>query len=116
MLTRRSLLTAARVAVAAIGIVGPEIAAAQEFPTKPIRIVVPFPPGGTTDVVARFVAQRMSESMGQTVIVDNRGGAGGTIGADIVAKAAPDGYTLLMHNITFPLSSVAQALAKRLPF
>jgi tripartite-type tricarboxylate transporter receptor subunit TctC len=66
--------------------------------------------------VARLVAQRMSESVGQTVLVDNRAGAGGTIGADIVAKAAPDGHTMLMHNITFPLSSVAQALAKRLPF
>ena len=86
------------------------------FPARPLRIVVPFPAGGTTDVVARLVAQRMSESMGQQVLVDNRGGAGGTIGADIVAKAQPDGHTLLMHNITFPLSSVAQSLAKRLPF
>jgi tripartite-type tricarboxylate transporter receptor subunit TctC len=89
---------------------------AQQFPTKPIRIVVPFPAGGTTDVVARLVAQRMSESMGQPVVVDNRGGAGGALGADIVAKSNPDGYTLLMHNITFPLSSVAQSLAKRSPF
>ncbi len=88
----------------------------QAFPTKPIRIVVPFPAGGTTDVVARLVAQRMSESMGQPVVVDNRGGAGGALGADIVAKSNPDGYTLLMHNITFPLSSVAQSLAKRSPF
>ena len=95
---------------------GPNPASAQEFPSKPLRIVVPFPAGGTTDVVARLVAQRMSESLGQQVLVDNRGGAGGTIGADIVAKAPADGHTLLMHNITFPLSSVAQALAKRLPF
>ena len=91
-------------------------AVAQNFPTKPIRIVVPFPAGGTTDVVARLVAQRMSESMGQPVVVDNRGGAGGALGADIVAKSHPDGYTLLMHNVTFPLSSVAQTLAKRSPF
>ena len=91
-------------------------ALAQNFPTKPIRIVVPFPAGGTTDVVARLVAQRMSEAMGQPVVVDNRGGAGGALGADIVAKSNPDGYTLLMHNITFPLSSVAQSLAKRSPF
>ena len=73
-------------------------AMAQGFPTKPIRIVVPFPAGGTTDVVARLVAVRMSESMGQPVVVDNRGGAGGALGADIVAKSNPDGYTLLMHK------------------
>jgi tripartite-type tricarboxylate transporter receptor subunit TctC len=89
---------------------------AQAYPSKPIRMIVPFPAGGTTDIVARLVAQRMSESMGQPVTVENKGGAGGAIGADAVAKAAPDGYTILMHNITFPLSSVAQTLAKRSPF
>ena len=91
-------------------------ALAQAFPSKPIKIIVPFPAGGTTDIVARIVGQRLSESMGQPVLVDNRGGAGGAIGADLVAKAAPDGYTLLMHNITFPLSSVAQTLANCSPF
>jgi len=74
---------------------------------------VPFPAGGTTDIVARLVAQRMQESMGQAVLVENQGGAGGTIGAATVAKAAPDGYTMLMHNVTFPMASVAAAFANR---
>ena len=91
-------------------------AQAQTYPTKPIKMIVPFPAGGTTDIVARIVAQRMSEAMGQPVVVDNRGGAGGAIGADLVAKSPADGYTLLMHNISFPLSSVAQTLAGRSPF
>ena len=91
-------------------------AQAQAYPNKPIKMIVPFPAGGTTDIVARLVAQRMSDSMGQPVVVENKAGAGGAIGADIVAKAAPDGYTILMHNITFPLSSVAQMLANRSPF
>jgi tripartite-type tricarboxylate transporter receptor subunit TctC len=91
-------------------------ALAQTYPSKPIKMIVPFPAGGTTDIVARIVAQRMTESMGQPVVVDNRGGAGGAIGADLVAKAAPDGYTIMMHNISFPLSSVAQTLANRSPF
>ena len=94
----------------------PSLALAQAYPSKPIKMVVPFPAGGTTDIVARILAQRMSESMGQPVLVDNRGGAGGAIGADLVAKAPPDGYTILMHNLTFPLSSVAQTLNNRSPF
>ena len=109
---RKLILTAAIAAFAFCT----SVAQAQTYPNKPIKIVVPFPPGGTTDIVARMVAQRMSESMGQPITVENRGGAGGSIGADVVAKAAPDGYTLLMHNISFPLTTLSLTVAGRVPY
>jgi len=92
--TRRTLIAlAAAVAV-------PSVALAQaDWPTKPVRIVVPFAPGGTTDILARVLAPELSKAFGQQFIVDNRGGAGGNIGADHVAKSAGDGYTLLMGTV-----------------
>jgi tripartite-type tricarboxylate transporter receptor subunit TctC len=71
-------------------------AAEQAYPTKPLRLIVAFPAGGSTDIIARLVGQRLSERLGQQVIIDNRGGAGGTVGTEIAARAAPDGYTLTM--------------------
>ncbi len=87
---------------------------AQAWPAKPIRLIVPFPPGGGTDLVARSVAARMSEGLGQPIVAENRGGAGGTIGADAVAKSAPDGYTIgIATTSTHPGALVLQ---KNVPY
>jgi len=78
----------------------PLLASAQAYPNKIVRVLIPWPPGGSNDVVGRIVAQKLTESMGQQFVVDNRGGASGSIGADVVAKAAPDGYTIMVHSTT----------------
>src|SRR5687768_1512467 len=75
-------------------------AALAQYPNKPVRLIVPFPPGGGTDSMARVLGPKLGEALGQTVIIDNRGGAGATIGTDMAAKSPPDGYTLLLMTIT----------------
>jgi tripartite-type tricarboxylate transporter receptor subunit TctC len=87
---------------------------AQIYPNRPVRIVVPFAPGGATDIVTRVVAQRLNDAWGQTVVVDNRGGAGGNIGGDIVAKAPADGYTVLMTSGSIVTAN--QHMYRKMPF
>ena len=87
-------------------------AAAQAYPDKAIRLIVPFPPGGSNDVIARVIGAQLSERLGQTVLIDNRGGAGGTLGINAAAKSAPDGYTLLLSSVGFPLSIALGAMPR----
>jgi tripartite-type tricarboxylate transporter receptor subunit TctC len=89
------------------------VAFAQNYPARPIRFIVPFPPGGGNDIVGRIIAQKLNEALGQTVVVDNRGGAGGTIGTDLAAKAPADGHTLLINNISLAVNAT---LIPRLPY
>jgi tripartite-type tricarboxylate transporter receptor subunit TctC len=107
--TRRQLLLSAL----ATGATGAFAQTAPRYPDRPIRIVVGFPPGGPNDVMARVLAQRLSANLGQPVVVENRAGAGGVIGSDAVAKAAPDGYTLLFASAPFVM---APALQAKMPF
>jgi tripartite-type tricarboxylate transporter receptor subunit TctC len=86
----------ATVALALVGTCAADAARADEYPSRPIRIVVPYAPGGGADTVARIVAKRVGETIGQTIVIENRGGAGSIIGTEMVAKAEPDGYTLLL--------------------
>ena len=92
---------------------GTAAANAQTFPVKPIRLVVPFAPGGSTDILARIVGQKLTEAWGQQVIVENRPGGGSVIGTDVVAKSAPDGYTLVMSSTS---TATAPSLVRKLPY
>ncbi len=100
--------------VAPLALAAPAYAQAWA-PSGPIRIVVPFPAGGTTDILGRLYAQRLTETLGVSVLVENRGGGGGAIGADVVAKAPPDGQVLLLHNATFSTTTAALEYANRAP-
>src|SRR5215468_2446590 len=92
----------------------PSLASAQEFPVKPIRLIVPFPPGGPNDIIARAVGQRMAEIAGQPVTIDNRGGAGGVLGTDAVAKAEGDGYTIAITSAG--ALAISASLQEKLPY
>jgi tripartite-type tricarboxylate transporter receptor subunit TctC len=100
--------------LAAILLALPLAASAQAWPSKPLKLIVPFPPGGPTDIVGRLVAQKLSDALGQQVVVENRAGAGGTVGSDAAAKSAADGYTLL-YGSTSTLA-IAPALYRNLPY
>ena len=107
----KSVLPAALLVICAVS---PSLAHAQSYPNKTIRMIVPFPAGGATDIVARLVAQKLGDAIGQQVIVDNRGGAAGTIGSDLAAKSPPDGYTILIG--TSSTHAIAQSLYAKLPY
>src|SRR3954471_13523894 len=83
------------------------------YPSKPVRVVVPYPAGGTTDIVARVVAQKLGATWGRQVVIDNRAGAGGNIGKEIAARSAPDGYTLLMAGVSYAINP---SLYKNCPY
>ncbi len=107
--TRRLLLMAV-----ATGLLAAPVAMAQTYPAKPVKLVVPFPPGGSLDITGRLVAQKLTEAWGQPVVVENRPGAGGNIGADLVAKSAPDGYTILLGALS--THAVNPSLYARMPY
>ena len=107
------ILVRGAVAASLLTVVGTAQAQAQDYPSRPIRMIVPFAPGGGSDISGRILAEGLTRALGQTVIVDNRPGAGSTIGADIAAKATPDGYTVFLGNISLAFNA---ALYKKLPF
>jgi tripartite-type tricarboxylate transporter receptor subunit TctC len=106
-------ISAALSIVLALLAFGLSAAQAQDYPARPVRLVVPYPAGGTTDILARIIGQYLSEHLGQQFVIDNRAGAGNNIGTEIAASSAPDGYTLLLIN---PANAINASLYKKLPF
>ena len=109
-LTRRKALLSTAAAIAAPA----AFAQIDTWPSKPLRIVVPYPPGGSSDIIARAISNLMSESLKQSVVVDNKPGANGNLGADLVAKSAPDGYTMLLCDVG--ALAISPSMYPRLPF
>ena len=105
--------TAARLLLATLALTAAGVVA-QEWPARPLRLVVPYPAGGAVDIVARALAEKLTMQLGQPVIIDNKAGAGGLIGADAVAKAAPDGYTLVMGTVSS--HAIAPAVYRKMPY
>jgi tripartite-type tricarboxylate transporter receptor subunit TctC len=102
-----------RRAVALLLVTLASVAAAQGYPTRPVRLIIPFPPGGSNDIVGRMIAAQLGERLGQQVVVDNRGGAGGTIGTELAAKSQADGYTLLLISTAYAFNT---SIYKKLPY
>ena len=113
-LAMRTALSAAVVMMGLVGGASTAVAQSTTYPTKPIRLVVPFPAGGATDIFARTLSQKLGEKLGTSVVVENKPGAGGTLGSDIVAKSTPDGYTLLLA--TSSTHSIGPNLNPKMPY
>jgi len=110
---RRALVVAGAVATANLGALPLAARAQARWPQRPIRLVIPFAPGGSNDIIGRALAAQLTQRFGQSVVVENRGGGGGTIGTDTVAKAAPDGHTLLFASVSITTNAASK---KNLPY
>src|SRR5512145_1068603 len=106
-------LAVAAIALATLATLAAGASYAQNYPTRPVRVLIPFPPGGNVDVFGRVLWPQVEKALGQTVVIDNRGGANGMLGSNIVANATPDGYTLLHVSFSF---AVNPSIVKKMPF